>query len=343
MAPAAQAVQAAAQPAPPGSSAKGVAIESVNNLLDHLDAAFGAIVEPDSHMQESPSAPPVSAPPGRELREVFASLAANHMRQVREFMIGIKWGEAPRGWVSICTPAVDSLSRAASEMDLSDLCAALEDYRKMLGHAAQASGATITGEERVRIMAAYAELAELMPEAFGLEGERGRREAIIVHSLLQQVPDVPKVIIDKIYAAGLATFDQMFVAKADEISAMTGIGEILASRIVEKFQGYRREIASLGDATRAPERQRLADLAAELRELHQGFERAASGWSEDARTDKKRLRQARTEALLQVRVLLARLGEIDRLGRLERLPFGRKIEELEVYLREVEAMQAPAS
>jgi hypothetical protein len=180
-----------------------------------------------------------------------------------------------------------------------------------------------------------------MPQAFGLEGERGRRETIIVHALLQQVPEVRKVTIDKIYAAGLTNLDHLFVARPDELSATTGIGENLASRIVEKFQRYRREIASLADTTRAAERQRLAELATELRGLHRDFERAAEGWSDDERVAKKKFRQSRAEALLQVKVLLARLGEVDRLGTIERLPFERKIEQLEAYLREAKEASVP--
>jgi hypothetical protein len=304
-----------------------------------LDAAFGAIIEASNGAARRPTPPP-SGGAVSELRELFSALAANHMRQVREFMIGVKWGEAPRDWIPICEPAVASLLRAAKEMELGDLCAALEGYREALGRAAAAEGTTITGDAQSNLMAAYAGLAESMPEAFGLDGERGRRETVIVHALLQQVPDVRKVTIDKIYAAGLTNLDNLFLARPDEISATTGIGENLALQIVEKFQHYRREIASLADSTRAAEKKRLAELASELRALHQEFERASSGWSDDERADKKRFRQARAEALLQVKVLLARLGEVDRLSQIERLPFERKIEALEQYLRESKSKEA---
>jgi hypothetical protein len=133
------------------------------------------------------------------------------------------------------------------------------------------------------------------------------------------------------------------LARPDEISATTGIGENVAARIVERFQRYRREIALLADSTRMAERKRLGELAAELRSLHREFERAASGWSDDERADKKKFRQARAEALLQVKVLLARLGEVDRLGLIERLPFVRKLDELEAYLREAKPKEAPVS
>ena len=50
-----------------------------------------------------------------------------------------------------------------------------------------------------------------------------------------------KNTIDKLYAAGLSSLDTLFVAKADEISATTGITEELASTIVERVRQVPRE------------------------------------------------------------------------------------------------------
>ncbi|MET0593200.1 MAG: helix-hairpin-helix domain-containing protein, partial [Polyangiaceae bacterium] len=325
---------AAVPPAPPVPAA---AVPETSKLLNDLDEAFGAIVESANNGNGRSIRPSAAPPPNAsiaELRELFGSLAANHMQQVRDFMIGVRWGEAPRDWIPICEPAVASLLRAAKEMDLLDLVRGLEGYRDALTRAADTTGATIAGTARDGLIAAYGKLADVMPEAFGLDGERGRREAIIVHALLQQVPEVRKITIDKIYAAGLASLDNLFLAKPDEIAATTGMSESLAERIVEKVQRYRQEIATLADATRSAEKNHLAKLAVELRELHQQFESVESAWSDDGHAKKKHLRQARSVALLQVKVLLARLGEVDRLAQLERLPFERKIEQLEGYLQE---------
>jgi hypothetical protein len=342
--PFAQTAYAEAQPQPAAPPPTFTDLDPVGNLVNDLDAAFGAIVESANgagrRLRPSEAPPPNTSV--TELRELFTALAANHMRQVRDFMIGVKWGEAPRDWIGLCGPAVMSLQRASKEMELADLHAALEAYSEALRVATEATGATIAGDAREGLLLAYTKLAELMPDAFGLDGERGKREAIIVHALLQMVPEMRKNTIDKLYAAGLSSLDTLFVAKADEISATTGITEALASTIVERIKQYREESVALADATRAAERQRLGEVAAEMRQLHAQFELAASDWSDDAHARKKQLRQARAETLLQVKVLLARLGEVDRLGELERLPFERKIEQIEVYLREAaEARQAP--
>jgi hypothetical protein len=185
------------------------------------------------------------------------------------------------------------------------------------------------------LLVSYERLLEIMPHAFALDTDRTQREAIIVQALLLQVQGVRKVTIDKLYAAGLTSLEVMFTAKADDVVATTGISSVLAERIVEKIQSYRKELKNVvPDASRSSERDRLASLARELKRQHVEYEQAAAGWTEEASSKKKYLRQARDETLLQVKVLLARLGEIDRLAAIERLPFEKKIEKLEAFLEE---------
>jgi hypothetical protein len=129
----------------------------------------------------------------------------------------------------------------------------------------------------------------------------------------------------------------MFAAKAADIVATTAIELALAQRIVERFQHYRRELKSVvPDATHAPERERLAQLAKRLRHQHDEFEKAAASWADDAASKKKSMREARAATLLEVNVVLARLGEVERLKTIERMPFGKKVEEIEAYLAEAE-------
>ena len=76
---------------------------------------------------------------------LFAELASNHMRHVRDFMIDVKWGEAPREWIEICVPAVLSLRRAAERLGLGELAAALERFG---GHLRQALEAPALTDQR---------------------------------------------------------------------------------------------------------------------------------------------------------------------------------------------------
>ena len=153
--------------------------------------------------------------------------------------------------------------------------------------------------------------------------------------MLLQVPEVKKITLDRMYAAGLTTLEAMFLATPGDIVATTGIPEALAAQIVDRFQAYRAEVkATVPDATRARDRERIAELTARLRRECDDYERAAESWSRGSGDQKKELRKVREQTLLDIQVALARLGEVDRLAQLERLPFEKKLAHLESFLEE---------
>src|SRR5262249_44353741 len=158
--------------------------------------------------------------------------------------------------------AAAPLRRAATALEMPDLGAALDGFTAALELAA--GEATIHREAKDLLIGAYAKLLELMPLAFALEGERGRREPIIVRSLLLQIPGVKKVAVDKLYAAGLTSLELLYMAGAKELSETTGLEPDVATRIHERFQRYRREVAGINPGRdRAAERDELAAAVAE--------------------------------------------------------------------------------
>jgi len=269
------------------------------------------------------------------VRELFAELAANHMRHVRDFMIDVKWGEAPREWIEICIPAVISLRRAAERLELGELSPALDGFGAQLSQTLSEPARTIEGATKERLLEEYEKLVMILPQAFALDRDKSRREAVIIQSLCLSVPDVRKVTIDKLHAAGLTSLSTLFEAKADEVSQVAGIPESLALRIVERFQAYRQELqnASPQDA-RAAERERLTALTAQLREQHDGYEAASRGWSPDDKAKKRDLIRAREETWLAISLLLARFGEVSLIQGIEKVPFAQRIAQLTEYLEE---------
>jgi hypothetical protein len=300
--------------------------------LEDLDAGFASIEGSPESIGSHGVAPTDLA----EVRGLFAALAVNHVRQVRDFMIDLRWRDATLDWVGICEPALRSLRRAADKLELRDLCEALDRFAEALsGLAAAGTGRTIDGERREVLLARYADLATVMPQAFALDLDRTQRETVILQSLLLQVRDVKKVTLDKLYAAGLTTLEALFLATPADIAATAGISEALAARIVERFVAYREQVKSaVPDATRAKERERIAELTARLRREHDDYEVAGLAWSREAEDKRKAARKARGQTLLDIQVLLARLGEVERLNELERLPFERKVTHLESFLEE---------
>ena len=269
------------------------------------------------------------------VRELFAELAANHMRHVRDFMIDVKWGEAPREWIEICIPAVMSLRRAAERLELGDLAPALHRFGAQLSQTLTEPARTIDGATKARLLEEYEKLVTILPQAFALDRDKSRREAVIIQSLCLSVPDVRKVTIDKLHAAGLTSLSTLFEAKADEVSQVAGIPESLALRIVERFQAYRQELqnASPQDA-RAAERERLTALTTQLRQQHDSYEEASRGWSPDDKAKKRDLIRAREETWLAISLLLARFGEVERIQGIEKVPFAQRISQLTDYLEE---------
>jgi len=158
--------------------------------------------------------------------------------------------------------------------------------------------------------------------------------AVGVHFLLS-VPDVRKVTIDKLHASGLTSLKLLFDANAEEIAVVAGLPEALAARIVARFQAYRTELqnASPSDA-RAAERERLATLTVQLKSQHDGYEEASRAWSSDSKAKKRDLFRAREDTWLEISLLLARFGEVDRLSGIEKVPFEKRITQLTDYLEE---------
>jgi hypothetical protein len=299
--------------------------------LEDLDEGFAAI----EGSGQSVGLHSVALTDLAEVRALFAQLAVNHVRQVRDFMIDLRWRDATVDWIAICEPALRSLRRAADKLELQQLCGALDRFSEALAAAHTGGGRTIDGERRDRLLARYEELGTLMPQAFALDLDRTQREAFILQSLLLQVPEVKKVTLDKLYAAGLTTLEAMVLATPEDIAATTGIAQGLATRIVERFRAYREQVkAAVPDATRTHERERVAELTARLRREHDEYERVAQSWTREAEEKRKELRKARAQTVLDIQVVLARLGEVDRLKEIERLPFERKVAHLESFLEE---------
>jgi hypothetical protein len=81
-----------------------------------------------------------------------------------------------------------------------------------------------------------------------------------------------------------------------------------------------------------PLRERVEELIKRLRIEHDEFERAAQSWSPEAEEKKRDARKARETTLKEIQDLLASEGEAERATRIERLPFARKLIELEAWV-----------
>jgi hypothetical protein len=308
------------------------------SITGEIDAAFERMVGDN---------PMSSAPPAHDLtgmRELFAQIAANYMRQVRDFVIELQWAEVSRDWLTICLPAVRGLRSAAGAVKIEGLCEALDAFIETLARAEQEKARSIGGPMREELLASYGRLAQTFPAVFALGEERNRREAIIVHALFCQIPDVGKVTLDKLYGAGLGALDVMLLAKPGDVASATGIEMELSARICDRFARYKKELASAEhDESRSNERDMLAALVVELRLRHNQLEAIGRETPSEADLKKRRnLRKERDAKLAEIQVALAQTGAVDLVSRLAPLPFATKLEALEDHLKELAKANAGA-
>jgi hypothetical protein len=133
-----------------------------------------------------------------------------------------------------------------------------------------------------------------------------------------------------------------YASKPADIAAATGLPLDVSTRIIDRFTAYRRDAESLSPgAAREAERMDLERLVNLLRAQNDEFERLSAAWSNDVAAKRSRLRSERADTLLKIDVTLARLGDVDLVLALAKMPFAAKIRELLRYLNEAKERAEP--
>jgi hypothetical protein len=329
-----------ARPAPPPIPRQAFpgAIPEQPVPVDAGPADSGAIDAALETLFPTPAAPLAPPPPldattamdRAAVRATFEDLAVAHVRPLRSMMIELRWSEAALEWLALARPLLTSLRQMADQVELVPLCRAIDGFEAALDEVAGASG--LSEEMRERLLAGYQPLVEALPQAFALDGERDRREPIIVQALLRQVAGLEPLYIQRLYSVGLGRLETLGRAGADEIAVVADIPAEVAAAVVSKVKELARTDANLVESAAA--REGLHELVQELIRRHGAYEQAAEGWSPESLAAKRTHRREREQAFLQIKVVLARAGEVDLLLRLETLPFAARIDGLDGYLRE---------
>ena len=337
------------------SASAGVNRSEFQRLLEEVETGFESIVTPEGAetgpglgQKNAPSERPrpSSAPTGEipndltEARSLFDSIVVEYSRPIRDFMIEVRLGEPLRAWVDFCLPSLRAILRSAQGMGIDDFVAKMQTFASACELAQGGSDRLVRGQVRQAIIDSYSDLIAFMPKAFALEQEANRRESVIVHSLLQQVSSLNKVGIDRIYAAGLTSLALFYVARPSDIAELTGVSSELAQRVVDRFRDYRKKTESLSPANnRSDELESLATLAADLEKFSGEYDAIAAGASGDTR--RRELRRLRGDVMIELGLLLARLGEVERLRDIEKLPFAARAKAVRVFLADSSKRDAP--
>ncbi len=334
----AEAKEAPALGAPPVKAdapdpAPAPASSAANDAAPASPESAAAEAKPEALPPARVEAKPV-APPAPDPRKRFDDASKSALRPLVQLMLQLRSGSAPTAWAKRCLPALCALRPLASELKDDSVGAALDATMSALEAPGRLGRATIEGELREGVLRAYATLAERVSAAIDIEEEHGRRDPVVVDALLHQIDGVHKAALDKIYEAGWSSTERFLGASPEELDRATGVGRELAERIVAAFRAFREEFPTAApDPMRAEELRRLGERLDRLREEQSRFERACSEWSDAALIDRRALRRSRMRTLQSIHLLLARMGEVERIGALERAPYPKKIAELAEYLR----------
>jgi hypothetical protein len=228
------------KPGPAVTSQDGPDQRDVLRLdVDDLQSAFDRLVETGGPPSEGTLE--LDAQTKREHADLFAQMAVDHAMPIREFILELSVGDTTKQWIDVVRPAVQVLRRSAAQVNGGSVATVLERLETALDEATRAQGSKIQAEARNNILSTYAAVAEEMPGAFELGSERERREVVLVHQLLLQVPGVHKFTTDRVYAAGLGALQKLCTATPSELDAVTGIGKERAEAIAAHFRAYWNE------------------------------------------------------------------------------------------------------
>jgi hypothetical protein len=260
--------------------------------------------------------------------ELFAAMAAEYARQVRHFMLELSVGDTSKQWVEVVRPALAMIREAAVKLDQTSLAEALTRFRETLEEAVAGGGERLAGAVREQLLDQYKTLSELLPSAFEYREEREQREPLLVHLLLRQTPDIHKLTIDKVYAAGLSSLEALCRMKPRELCEVAHVTPERAEAIARHFKKYWEE------RTRAPEspQQIVSKLEQAMLRLTQAQSEFLCGEAEEDRGRKRRARSERQAQSIQINVLLTELGEVGLSRELERCSVETKLERLREFL-----------
>ena len=196
-------------------------------------------------------------------------------------------------WIESTQPALRSLRAMAAQMELTDLCSALDEF--CVGVDAAVGGrARIDDDGKAELLRRYQRLIELIPQAFELDAERDRREPIIVEALLYQIDGVEKRTIEKLFAVGPRRLDALM--QRDRRRDRRGRRDLRTSspRRSSSSSGPTAVGASVGAAAPDPlaERRQLGDLLIMMSVQNDEFNHASTKWTDDARARKREAAQA---------------------------------------------------
>jgi hypothetical protein len=304
----------------------------LDEMIDALDTAFDNACSPAPGNEAGHA----ELHPGEEasIQELFAEITAAYAVPLKNLIFELHRHTATRDSIEFCRPVLRSIRSAAERINQPEIVRRMEELDQCLALGQAGPARYLEGEIRDQILSKYNLLAEVLPESFRIGEESRKCEDIIIHSLLQEIPGVGCVTLEKLYQSGLGSLHMLFMGNPEDLAAATAIRRPLCEKICLKMRQYHEEAEHRASQPgQLGYRSRLVEIVTELRKSSVGERRGnGPGTVKDSGVEKRERRKQRNGLLLEVNVTLAELGELDLIQKLEKVSFKRRIRLLDEHL-----------
>ncbi len=311
----------------------GSEIEEVfDEILRRGEAGFH--LEPAKHFQAS------AGLICTETEDLFCEIASGYCKPLKDFLFEVNRGVARREWVEYCRPSLRAILKGARQARFpADSLELMEKMDEQLAHAETNCQHFLTQEIQQKILLAYVRLEEKIPKIFRRSSSNHLRGKIIFESLLFQVAGIGKKTIQRLSAAGLTSLGTFSLVNVFDLSSVTGIPLLRCRQICLTFREHFAWIESI-----PPEKHdqllldKLGDLTSRLSIWKR--KKSAKKGSEAVpfpapATPLLHTLQNKKLTLLQIRLILAELNQLELLRHLEAKRISQVICQLNNFLSSV--------
>jgi hypothetical protein len=272
------------------------------------------------------------------IKELFSDIAAGQAVPVKNFIGDLRARNATAEWLQVCRPVMAVLHESATQLGLMEAAGPMGEFISALDLAAEGQegkDAPIDGAARDMILETYDALGKILPEVFGAGAPVSRRDSMLLHAILSQVPGVGVVTFDALYGIGLTSLATLRQASAEDLQTTAGIPAQIAQAVWARVREHEAEIertAHLPAERRYSER--LVMLLGELIKEHETFVVLSdeSGYDETRGERKRAARRDRNLCALKIEATLIEMEAVECADALRVLPFDRRIEHMEKFL-----------
>lgn len=314
----------------------------VDSFLDDFDDAFDAITvsggagaaAAQGHMELSQSEQD-------ELEKLFLSISGAYIQPVKDFISELQGGSPDKAWIDMCMGSLRLLEDAGTKMSYEKVTDIVKRFKSLMIMAKSSTSSTISRDIRIQLLKEYANLSDLLPEAFATSdshASRGTvRDTIIVNAILRKTPGIGPVSRNKLIAAGMNSLDKYFVANPRDLAAVSGLTESQAILLCQTFQEYRKslEVKKNLSSTEQVSLLKLFKLVKELKSLHVKFrEITRTALHEEGHEDDlNQVRLDRQKCMWEINIVLAELDAFGMVEDFRKMVYDRRIERIDDFIQ----------